>query len=211
MGVFSWTKRPFGGPVVHQSSQWWPAVLGVLIGIHFLSLVLLELSVTLAYWLLISYRVTRPVLFAGIALMASTRLNHARLLATVRSSRGASIWASIGMQMWPAAWPLHYNRPEADSAVASLVLISTKKTNTIRFWVCHTGDKCTGHLLLFKDLSDLSVNTRVIKELFKGTVGAKVMSDKWAHTGSSSVWFINFVLYFGRPNCTKLLWLMYYF
>ncbi len=34
------------------------------------------------------------------------------------------------------------------------------------------------HLVLFKDLSDLSENMRVIKELFKGTDGSRVTSDK---------------------------------
>lgn len=34
------------------------------------------------------------------------------------------------------------------------------------------------HLVLFKDLSDLSENMRVIKELFKGTDGSRVMIDK---------------------------------
>lgn len=34
------------------------------------------------------------------------------------------------------------------------------------------------HLVLFKDLSDLSKNIRVIKELFKVTDGSGVMSDK---------------------------------
>lgn len=34
------------------------------------------------------------------------------------------------------------------------------------------------YLVLFKDLSDLSENMRVIKELFKGTDGSRVVSDK---------------------------------
>ncbi len=34
------------------------------------------------------------------------------------------------------------------------------------------------HLVLFKDLSDLSENMRVIKELFKGTEKSGVMGDK---------------------------------
>lgn len=34
------------------------------------------------------------------------------------------------------------------------------------------------HLGLFKELPDPSENTRVIKELFKGTDGSRVRSDK---------------------------------
>lgn len=34
------------------------------------------------------------------------------------------------------------------------------------------------YLVLFKDLSDLSENMRMIKELFKGTDGSRVVSDK---------------------------------
>lgn len=45
-----------------------------------------------------------------IPLMVQTEKNHAQPLATVRSPRGALIRASIGMQMWPAAWPVDYNK-----------------------------------------------------------------------------------------------------
>lgn len=44
--------------------------------------------------------------------------------------------------------------------------------------MCHSGDKCIGWSVLFRDLSDLCGNLKVIKVLFKGPLGSGVVSDK---------------------------------
>lgn len=77
--------------------------------IHFSSFEIPELSLTWPHWPLISQRITWSVLFL-ILLMVLMEKNHAQPLVTMRSSRGSLIQASIGMQMWLAAWPVHYNR-----------------------------------------------------------------------------------------------------
>lgn len=149
-------------------------------------------------------------------LMVLTERSHAQLLVTTRSSMDALIVTSIGMQMWPSAWPVPSKRNSSSLGqtmqLASLVQISViQKTNMTVFCVCHKEKNASAIMFCLKACLT-SVKTREwLKNCLRWQMGQGSVSDKWGHTESQAVGFINFPSYSDQLNCTKLLGLMYYF